>query len=127
VRNEDVSLSTSDFGYNVRKALTQLWPRLVPCAAHTVHLEAKVALGGSGKSAAAKVARAGTASSSPTSRTGGAIPGSADLLSCAREIGNLLHTSTESVEKLNSVSINGDNVPRKLLTESPVRWGSTYC
>jgi len=126
VRNEDVSSSTSDSGSNVKKALTQLWPRWVPCAAHTLHLAVKVALGGTGKTAAARAARAGAASSSSTSRTGGANPGAADLLSRARKIGNLFHKSTASVEKLNSVPFNGDNAPRKLLTESPTRWGSTY-
>jgi len=126
VGNEGVSSSTSDSGSNVKKAFTQLRPRWVACAALPLHLAVKVALDGTGKTAAARAERAGAASSSSTSRTGGANSGAADLLSRVRKIGNLFHESTASVEKLNSVPLNGDNAPRKFLTESSALWGSTY-
>jgi len=45
VRDCDICSSTSDSGANVKKALSELWPRWVPCATHTMHLAVKASLG----------------------------------------------------------------------------------
>ena len=49
-----------------------------------------------------------------------------DLLTRGPKISNHFHKSTASVGMLNPVPLPGDEEPRKLLTESPGRWGSTY-
>jgi len=126
VRHEDVSSSTSDSGANVKKALTNLWPRWVPCAAHTMHLAVKASLGATGATGAAARRGHGGPSSVRATRGSRGNQATADLLSRGRKIANHFHKSPASVEKLNSVPFPGDDAPRKMVTETPGRWGSTY-
>ena len=126
VRSSDISSSTSDSGSNVNKALSSVWPRWVPFAAHTLHLAVKAALGATGGTAKARVERRSEPSRSSATRPSSGNPAAADLLGRVRKISNLFHKSSASFGMLNSVSFPGDAEPRKLITESPGRWGSTY-
>ncbi|OSX77238.1 hypothetical protein BU14_0154s0014 [Porphyra umbilicalis] len=126
VRSSDISSSTSDSGSNVKKALSGLWPRWVPCAAHTLHLAVKTALGATGETATARFERRNEPSRSSATRQSSGNPAAADLLGRVRKISNHFHKSSASFAMLNSVPFPGDAEPRKLITESPGRWGSTY-
>jgi len=126
VRDSDIRSSTPDSGSNVKKAFSELWPRWIPCAVHTVHLAVKAPLGAAGETAAVTAARRNGPSSSSAARAPSRNPASTDLLTRGRKIANHFHKSTASVGVLNSVPLPGDEERRKLLTESPRRWGSTY-
>ena len=123
VRPQDISSSTTDSGSNVKKALRQLWPRWIPCGAHAIHLAVKAALGATGESAAARDARSDAAT---TPRTGSRNPAASELLGRTRKTTTHFHKSPASVAMLNAVPLSGDDCVRKLLTECPTRWGSTY-
>jgi len=123
VRPQDVSSSTTDSGSNVKKALSQLWPRWIPCAAHATHLAVKSALGATGQASTAQDSRSGAAASS---RQGSLNPAASRLSRRTRKTTAHFHKSPASVAMLNAVPLPGDNGARKLLTESPTRWGSTF-
>jgi len=91
-----------------------------------VHLAVKASLGATGKTAAVTAARKNGPSSSSAARAPSRNPAATDLLTRGRKIANHFHQSTASVGVLNSVPFPGDEEPRKLLTESPGRWGSIY-
>jgi len=63
---------------------------------------------------------------SKATRSSSGNPAAADLLGRVHKIPNSFHKSSASFEMLNSVPFPGDAEPRKLITESPGRWGSTY-
>ena len=123
VRPQDISSSTTDSGSNVKKALRQLWPRWIPCAAHANHLAVKAALGATGESSTARGAGSGTA---PSSRSGSRNPKASRPLRRTCKTTAHFHKSPASVAMLNAVLLQGDDCARKLLTDSPTRWGSTY-
>jgi len=123
VKQHDISSSTTDSGSNVNKALRQLWPRWIPCAAHAVHLAVKASLGATGASPASRDARLGDTLSS---RSGSKNAAASELLRRTRKTTAHFHKSPTSVAMLNAVPMPGDQGPRKSLTESPTRWGSTY-
>jgi len=125
-RSSDISSSTLDSGSNVKKAFSSLWPRWVPCAAHTLHLAVKVVLGATGETAPARVEHRSEPSRSSATRPSSGNSAAADLLGRAHKISNHFHKSSASVEILKSVQFPDDAEPRKLITESPGRWGSTY-
>jgi len=126
VRHEDVSSPTSDARANVKKALKNLWPRWFPCAAHTMHLAVKASLSATEATGAAARGRHGGTSYVRARRASRGNQAAADILSRGRKISNHFRKSPESVEKLNSVPFTGDDAPRKMVTETPGRWGSTY-
>jgi len=126
VRDCDICSSTYDSGANVKKSLSELWPRLVPCAAHTMHLAVKASLGTTLDTATARAARRENLSQPSSPRTRRTNPAAACLLRRGRKIANHFHKSSESVAALNSVPLPGDDEPRKVLTETPGRWGSSY-
>jgi len=126
VRHQDVSSSNSDSGTYVKKALTNLWPRWVPCDAHTMHLAVKASLGATGAAGAAARGGHGGPSSVRATRAIRENQATADLLSRGRKIANHFQKCTASVEKRNSVPFPGDEAPRKMVTETPGRWVSTY-
>jgi len=126
LRSSDISSSTLDSGSNVKKALSSLWPRWVPCAAHTLHLAVKVALRATGETATARVEHRSEPSRSSATRPSSGNTAAADLLGRVRKISNHFHKSSASFEILKSVRFPDDAEPRKLITESPGRWGSTY-
>jgi len=123
VRQHDISSSTTDSGSDVTKALRQLWPRWIPCVAHAVHLAVKASLAATGASPASRDARLGDTLSS---RSGSKNAAASRLLRRTRKTTAHSHKSPTSVAMLNAVPMPGDQGPRKLLTESPTRWGSTY-
>ena len=123
VRPPDVRSSTTDSGSNVKKALRQLWPRWILCAAHAIHLAVKSALGATGQTATAQDSRSGAAASS---RPGSRNPAVSTLLCRTRKTTAHFHKSPATVAMLNAVPLPGDNGARKLLTESLTWWGSTY-
>jgi len=98
------------------KALSELWPRWIPCAAHTVHLVVKASLGATGETAAVTAARRNGTSSSLAARAPCRNPAATDLLTGGRKIANHFHKSTASVGAMNSVTFSGDEEARKPLT-----------
>ena len=91
-----------------------------------MHLADKASLGATRKTAAVTAARRNGPSSSSAARSASRNPAATDLLTQGRKIANHFHKSTASVGVLTSVPFPGDEEPRKLLTESPGRWGSTF-
>jgi len=124
--SSEISSSTLDTGSNVKKPLSSLWPRWVPCAEDTLHLAIKAALGPTGETATARVKRRSELSRSSATRRSIGNPAAADVLERVRKISNHFHKSSDSFEMLHSVPFPGDGEPRKLITESPGRCGSTY-
>jgi len=91
-----------------------------------MHLAVKASLGATGATGAAARRGHGGPSSVRATRGSRGNQATADLLSRGRKIASHFHKSPASVEKLNSVPFPGDDAPRKMVTETPGRWGSTY-
>jgi len=124
--SSEIPSSASDTGSNVKKPLSSLWPRWVPCAANTLHLAIKAALGAMGETATARVKRRSELYRSSATRPRIGNPAAADVLERVRKISNHFHKSSDSIDMLHSVPFPGDGEPRQLITESPGRCGSTY-
>ena len=123
VKQQEISSSTTESGSNVKKALRQVCPRWIPCAAHAVHLAVKASLGATRTSSASRDARQGDTLSS---RSGSKNFAASELLGRTRKPTAQFHKSPTSVAMLNAGPMPGDQGPLKLLTESPARWGCTY-
>lgn len=122
IATSDICSATTDSGSNIRKAMLAAEYPWVPCAAHAVHNAVKAAVGGA-EEAGGLVDE--TAMDEPRGRRS-QNPGAKQLLQRTRKLSAHFDKSSKSTSMLNAQPLPEDAAPRRVPSDCPTRWRSTF-